>query len=273
MLPISLRRGQLDERLQVFCRQAHRTLTRYSGSCRENIKVTTSLRFANTDLKSISLPTPRLSFIPVFPLSTASFQHEAALHSLFFSRCRDTSSHCVVHSRFTQPAACRSRQKILSPSQSSSGSSLAKDQRGTFRSRSLIALRLTLCGTYALTRAISGLPPLAPSKSRARGKGHLDFLIECLLTSAVGSPTRRDGASPVPPVTYRGTIEVYKSDGSLAGYIAATGKQYALYDYTNIATDKLIVSFSLPAGQTSGSGLNLLAEVGVWVRDACFMRV
>lgn len=54
---------------------------------------------------------------------------------------------------------------------------------------------------------------------------------------------------------------MYYDDGSLAGYIAAQGQETEYYDFTTSVDDQLIVSFSLPAGQISGTTLNLLTEV------------
>lgn len=97
-------------------------------------------------------------------------------------------------------------------------------------------------------RFARGLPPLPPSKSR-RNKG---------------SPVRRTGASPLPPVTCTscsGVIRVYNRDtGSPLGYVSKIGSGGATAQTYQYQTDQdintLRVHFTLPSG-TTGTVSNL----------------
>lgn len=92
-------------------------------------------------------------------------------------------------------------------------------------------------------RLARGLPPAPPRK---RGRNHHG-----------PSRTRTCSPSPLPPVTYRGVIQVLSSvDGASLGYVATDVNYWTPLLTPDLAT-ALIVSFSLPSGATSGSTLDL----------------
>lgn len=97
----------------------------------------------------------------------------------------------------------------------------------------------------------------------------LNLAMRTMLSPDPGSPTRRDAVSPVPLVTIRGYVQVYKF-GTVAGWIGAKGGDD--YNWYSSSVDRLIVSFSLPVGQNSGSGLNLLTEVSTHPREWAVRR-
>ncbi|KAF8343116.1 uncharacterized protein EI90DRAFT_3115604 [Cantharellus anzutake] len=89
-------------------------------------------------------------------------------------------------------------------------------------------------------RFACGLPPLPPKRLWV-------------------SPTRRD---PVPSsVNYRAAIQVIRQDdGALLGYISRTSQGRERHKYVEDVTDALIVGFTLTAGATSATGIDLITE-------------
>jgi len=95
-------------------------------------------------------------------------------------------------------------------------------------------------------RFARGLPP-APPRRRHNHHGP--------------SRTRTCSPSPLPPVTYRGVIQVLAAaDNSVLGFIA-DDPNYWTPLLTPDQASALVVSFTLPNGATSGSTLDLTAMV------------
>jgi hypothetical protein len=86
-------------------------------------------------------------------------------------------------------------------------------------------------------------PPLPPKRASRRG-----------------TPVRKSVDSSVPQTQHRGVIKVTNTNGEELGYISKNSFSQAQYRYQPNRDDALVVTFSLPTGQNSGTGLNLVTE-------------
>jgi hypothetical protein len=76
-----------------------------------------------------------------------------------------------------------------------------------------------------------------------------------------GSPVRRTQPSSVPPVSYRGYIQIKDKNSNVLGYISKNlGNSGAQFVSDPSIANALIVDFQLPAGATSGSTLDFTIE-------------